>query len=148
MYVPGKAETIKVDWLVDTGCSVTILSEKSFCSLSIDDRPELQAPSNHLVSADGSPFQVLGEANFNIQIGSHIFSQLTVVAKISDEGILGMDFLKTHEILLDFQANKLITKDENIQTQSKSGPHKACRVTLAEHNVLPGRGPGFAMSFL
>ena len=97
LYVRGQAETCDLDWLVDTGCSITILSDKLYFSIPSEDRPELSPHDKELVSADGTPLTILGEGIFNITVGQRTVPHTTVVAAISNDGLLGMDFLKTHE---------------------------------------------------
>ena len=40
-YLQGHVENISVDWLIDTGCTITILSKRRFSALKDDERPVL-----------------------------------------------------------------------------------------------------------
>ena len=133
----GQVETMTVDWLVDTGCSITILSSHVFFKIHPDDRPELCGPNRDLVSADSSPLKVSGEAKFNITVGQKTVSHLTVVADISNDGLLGMHFPKQHEFSIDFRTNILHSQDKSIATQCKLGQCRSCLVTMAEHTIIP-----------
>ena len=42
MYVSGSLLTSKLEWLVNTGCNVTILSADVFNSLAVQERPKLK----------------------------------------------------------------------------------------------------------
>ena len=57
-FVKGKAEEMQVDWLIDTGCTSTILSTRIFDKFEPDDRPDLVPYKGNLRSADDSPIQV------------------------------------------------------------------------------------------
>ena len=137
LYISGQAESKNVDWLVDTGCSVTILSEKIFHKIHPDDRPELHPPSKQLLSADGSPMKVLGESMFNISVGHKTVSHFTIVAEISNDGLLGIDFLKQHSFSIDFKTNQLICENETFSAYCKTGQYRACRVSMSEHTMIP-----------
>ena len=137
LYVSGKVETKDMDWLVDTGCTVTLVSSKVFYQIPADDRPDLEPPSNALISADGSPIQSIGESLFNITIGTKTIAHRTIVADISNDGLIGIDFLKEHQFSIDFKTNKLHCQDESISAECILGQHRACRVTIADNTMIP-----------
>ena len=60
-YIEGKAESLNVDWLVDSGCTITILSTKRFSALSEDEKPTLEPYMKELKSVDEKPIHVLGQ---------------------------------------------------------------------------------------
>ena len=138
LYVGGQVETAPVDWIVDTGCTVTLVSRSVFDKLHPDDRPELFLHSRELVSADGSPLKTLGEAQFNISVGSKTVVHRAVIADIQNDGLLGIDFLKQHEFMIDFTTNRLHCKEDSIQAHCKlEKTDRACRVSVADHTVIP-----------
>ena len=132
----GQIETCDLDWLVDTGCSITILSDKVYSQIPVEDRPELSPHAKELVSADGTPLNILGEGLFNITVGQRTVPHLTVVAAISNDGLLGMDFLKAHEFSIDFKHNRLFSHHESIKAHCVMGQNRACRVAVAENSII------------
>jgi transposase InsO family protein/predicted aspartyl protease len=131
---------MQVRWLVDTGCTVTILSEKTYRQIPDDEKPDLIDYHKALVSADGSPLKVLGKVMLNIQIGKKLVQHTTLVAEISDEGLLGTDFMKKHGMVIDFATNKLICNGETMEARCCAiGTDRVCRVIVAETtNIPPG----------
>ena len=136
-YVSGQMETQNVDWLVDTGCSITIISSRVFFMVPEDDRPELEVSRNVLTSADGTKLKTLGETVVNITVGKKTFPHLSVIADISNDGLLGMDFLKKHSFSIDFKNNTLSCADSTIVADCRLGRNQVCRVSVAENTVIP-----------
>ncbi|XP_033731403.1 uncharacterized protein LOC117321033 [Pecten maximus] len=63
---------------------------------------------NDSKSASGSSLIVFGKADFVFKLGSHSFTQETVVATLQGlQGILGIDFLSRHDGTLSFGDNTL-----------------------------------------
>ena len=51
-FVDGRIVGIRYEWMIDTGCSRTIIAGRIFDKLSEDSRPELQVYDETLLSAD------------------------------------------------------------------------------------------------
>ena len=137
IFIQGTAETLPIEWLVDTGCTTTIVSSCVFDALHPDERPRILNYNGELTSVDGSPVKVRGQALMNVQIGSKLFQHSVLVADVTNQGILGMDFLQKHRMTLDFAKGKLTCDECEIKAQTRAGTHRACRVSLTEHTVLP-----------
>ena len=136
-YLMGKVEGQRTNLLIDTGCTVTIVSKDIFLGLSADERPELHSYPNTLLSADDSPIEVLGMATFNISIGNKVIQHPCVIAAISNDGLIGMDFLKQHKVVVDFSQHQVTIEGEVHSACCRQGQQRACRVTVAENIVLP-----------
>ena len=138
-FVKGKAENVHVDWLVDTGCTSTSLSARIFNRFRPDERPDLERYTGNLRSADDSPIQVKGKAVINIQLGQTLVQHSVIVAEVMNNGLLGLDFLQKHRMVINF-ANQQITSDgEKVVAQCRAGTYRACRVIAAENTSLPSR---------
>ena len=137
MFIAGKAETLPIEWLVDTGCTITILNIRSFNALHPDEQPQLSHYPGSLISVDGSSIEVQGQAMMNIQIGSKLFRHEVLIADITNQGIIGMDFLQQHKMVLDFARSKLTCEGQDVKTHCRAGTHRACRVSVTEHTILP-----------
>ena len=117
---------------------MTILSTQVFHQIPEDHRPELTPSENSLVSADGSSLNSIGEAIFNITVGQITVPHHVIVADISNDGLLGIDFLKYHEFSIDFKNSKLVSRNHTISANCKMAQqHRACRVTIAQHSIIP-----------
>ena len=136
-FTTGKVEDRRINWLIDTGCTVTIISTKVFEKIHPDERPELQPYEKNLLSADDSLIKVQGQTKFNIQLGEKLIQHPCLVANISNEGLLGMDFLQTHHMVIDFSTNKITCEGEVLIARCREGQNHACRVMVAEHVTIP-----------
>ena len=96
-FLTGWAEDTEVEFIIDTGCQVTILATSVF------DRMCVSAPlmcfrqlpcGRRLVSADSSPLMVRGELDMTVAFPGLSCAMLLVVASIGSEGLLGMEALQ------------------------------------------------------
>ena len=92
--------------------------------------------------ADGQNLHCYGKGKFNLEINDTLVEQTVWVADISSDGILGYDFLKSHECQLDFKENEIYlnllpdspyTEDEKLHSQSTT----CARVALNETLTIP-----------
>ena len=95
-YVPGKIGRTRGSFLIDTGSSVSVLSNKVLAMLGHSS--DLQTVQEKVVTANGQELKLLGKLKLNIQLEHLDFSQVFIVADIDEDfGILGMDFLQDHK---------------------------------------------------
>ena len=91
-FVEVELYSKKVCFLVDTGSSLSFISEDVFDSLPV--HLVLTELDTVLTTADGDILSVQGKTNVTLLFGSHEFSQSVVLAKLGGlSGILGLDFL-------------------------------------------------------
>ncbi|VDI57529.1 Hypothetical predicted protein [Mytilus galloprovincialis] len=84
----------------------------------------------------GSPF--IGQIDVKICLGNYIYHHNVLVADISNEGIIGMDFLVTHDCDVLLSQNKLKIKGEIIQCYHYASSAKSCyRVAIQETVDVP-----------
>ena len=137
MFVRGQIENVGIDLLVDTGCTCTLVSERIFDAISHEQKPELIPYNGTLLSADDSPIAVRGKAVINIKIGSKWLRQMVIVAAVSNDGYLGMDFLESNQVNIDFGKKQIKFGDESLSVSCRKGWDRACRVVLSEGTLLP-----------
>lgn len=136
-FTDGRIENTHIEWLIDTGCTPTIIASRVYNRLSADNRPELKEYRGILLSADDSTIKVLGRAEMNVQIGRKVMRHPILVADIGNEGLIGTDFLRTHKMVLDFADNKVICEGELLVARCKEGNNRACRVSVSETVIVP-----------
>ena len=133
----GRAETVPVEWLVDTGCTTTVLAERVFNQIPEDERPDLMEYPRVLLSADDTPIKVIGQADLNIKLGTKLVQHRVIVAEVSNQGMLGMDFLRAHNMVLNFATGHITCEGEEMVTRCQEGITRVCRVSTAEKVVIP-----------
>ena len=95
LYAEGVIGGVRVDFLVDSGSTATLLSKQAFDKMapgSID----LQQKSIVMQSVDGKNIKVYGSAEVNISFDDSHMRHTVIVCDITPEGILGQDFLLKH----------------------------------------------------
>ena len=130
-------EDTPVHWLIDTGCTTTILSVNKYLAIPEDQRPELYEVDTVLVTADDTPLKILGRTIFNIKFGKQWVRHSVIVAKVTNEGLIGMDFLLEHKVSLDFANKTVHFHGEDFQAQCNSTRERACRVAISEGVMIP-----------
>ena len=91
-FLTGWAEGVEVDFLIDTGCQVTILATSVFERMCVSDprvRSRLRPCGRRLVSADSSSLTVRGELDMTVVFPGLICDMILVVASIGSDGLLG-----------------------------------------------------------
>ena len=89
---------MEVEFLIDTGCQVTILAKSVFkrmCAADPQVRSRLRPCGRCLVLADSSPVTVKGELELNVVFPGFSCDMLFVVASIGSDGLLGTEALQS-----------------------------------------------------
>jgi len=108
MTVLGKIGGTNVNFLVDTGASCTLISETVYNRLRKAEKFQLgELTDRKFQLADGTPLSTQGKLNVEIQLGPVVVKHEIIVASISDEGIIGYDFLKIHGCKIDIGKDEL-----------------------------------------
>ena len=97
-FLTGWTNDVEVEFMIDTGCQVTILGTSVFkrmCEVHPQLRAELVPCTQRLVSADSSPLLVLGRINLNVVFPGLRCDMCCVVASIGSDGLLGMEALQS-----------------------------------------------------
>lgn len=82
--------------IVDSGAEVSVARVGLFPDV------EFAGSRIHLVDAQGTAIKAFGEINLCLQIGSNVLQHPFVVADVTADVLLGMDFLSQHGALVDF----------------------------------------------
>ena len=70
--------------------------------------------------------KIPGRADMNVQIGGKDFRHNMIVAEVSNESLLGMDFLRSHAVTVDF-GEKVYCSGKLVQSY-KAKKETACHV--------------------
>ncbi|XP_062568971.1 uncharacterized protein LOC134231056 [Saccostrea cucullata] len=93
LYINVNVQGVKAKFLVDTGATVTLVSETLYRKLPASVRPKLHEVNQIIMSANGTALSVHGKAEFNIGIDQLTYHNEAVVANLKADGILGLDFM-------------------------------------------------------
>ena len=140
MFVSTIVGGVKVDFLLDSGSTATLLSQRIYEAIPQECRPTLVNVSTDLVSANGTPMQSYGIAKLVFSLGDQKFSIHAIICDMQSDAILGQDFNLKHIKSINFERNHLLTKDD-ICIPFRLGGKAAmsCRVTCARRCLIPAR---------
>ena len=97
-FLTGWTNDVEVEFMIDTGCQVTILATSVFekmCKIHPQVKSRLIPCTRRLVSADSSPLTVMGRINFNVAFPGLQCDVCCVVASIGSDGLLGKEALQS-----------------------------------------------------
>ena len=97
-FLTGWTNDVEVEFMIDTGCQVTILATSVFekmCKIHPQVKSRLSPCTRRLVSADSSPLTVMGRINVNVAFPGLQCDMCCVVASIGSDGLLGTEALQS-----------------------------------------------------
>ncbi|XP_069125649.1 uncharacterized protein [Argopecten irradians] len=106
-------------------------------SIPEEDRPKLQEVTKDIVAANGAELEVLGKGEFLLKPeGCNDMYTEAVVAEISTDGLLGLDFMARKNGVLDLRMGKL-TLDDTPMDMKYEGTLGCFRVSATEQRIIP-----------
>ena len=107
--VPVEINGCRVNAVVNTGASVTVLGEKVFFSIPAANRPHFRREEIGLRVADeNTMMSTTGIANVNMTIGGNCFTWPVYIAPIGDEMLLGCDVIDEWDITVNTRSKEAI----------------------------------------
>ena len=137
LYVDVKIGVRKVNLVIDTGSSVTLLSSKAFMEIANTDAVQLTPYKGKLSLADGSDLPVKGAIKTLLSFEGVDVWQTVLVADIEADGLLGIDFFKEHDCELRYKEKILSIAEISVPFREERGSQVSCRVTAAKTVVVP-----------
>ncbi|CAG2245269.1 unnamed protein product [Mytilus edulis] len=98
MFIEAKVNGCKAKMLIDTGATVSLISKKLFDSMRLH---VLSPMDREILTTNGSPLNVFGKTIIDIDINGYVYSNIAVVADLNIDGILGIDFQRSHSCVID-----------------------------------------------
>ena len=90
LYVSGRVEENELELLIDTGCSLSLISKDIFEKIPEERRLELVENEVRMTTAGGSLLLDYGKIHFLVQVWVKVFEHPFIVAELTNEGILGV----------------------------------------------------------
>ena len=97
-FLTGWTTDVEVEFMIDTGCQVTILATSVFekmCTGHPQVRSRIRPCTKWLVSAYSSPLRVMGKIELDVVFPGLKCSMSCVVASIGSDGLLGTEALQS-----------------------------------------------------
>ena len=142
-YVKGTVNSYPVHFMLDTGAAVCLLDTSVWQRIK-GEAVLLPWVRSRLVGVAGTPLQVRGTTKLQVEFGGQRHSMDVIVAdSLRTEAILGLDFLDTHQCVIDVGHHKLNLKGHGCpiplsQNKSSLPLTKDVRVVLPCDVFIPG----------
>ena len=138
LYIPGKVEGHVMHFLLDSGCTLNLLSKRMLERLPARVTNDLQ-PFEHSAGtlADGSDLLFLGQVEVNGRVRSESVQLSFVVADITPDAILGMPFLRDHKCNLRCNEFTLDMNGKSLRCTDSHGVDFATKVQVIKTVSIP-----------
>ena len=123
---------------MDTGAAATIIHNDVFSRIKTKANT-LRRTHQPILGANNKPLDVRGTTVLEISLDG-ITTQHTVYVcnDLTQELLLGADFLQANNCIVDFNTNSLVVRGRSIPMIQKQAP-MVCRVGVAASTIIPPR---------
>ena len=126
IYVTGEIDKTEIEFLVDTGAEITVISESKFQNLPKQLRDKFDQISTSMKVANGASVSAKGSVMCQLSVMGGSELEANYVAKLTDDGLLGMPALTALSFTL---------KMDGIDMMQCRRPRKF-RITLTEDQEI------------
>ena len=140
LFTEGLVNQSPVQFLLDSGAAVSVIKQESIPKQNYNDIIETNTLA---VSANGTPLNVVGQIKLSVLMEQFSCDHNFVVIKgLTVDCLLGANFLKKHEAILDCQSGTLVLGAHTIpihtgHTHTDQTQHMS--VALQSNVEIPGR---------
>jgi len=108
VFVEGKVDGVPASILVDTGSAVTIVHRRLWERGQVGSGKLQPVEGGPIVVANGDPLQILGQTQSHIHLAGTDFTHNVLVSgNVTQDCLLGADFLAAHGFVIDLQSRVL-----------------------------------------
>lgn len=138
VYVTAKINEMDVYLLIDTGATVSLLSKVCYGNIQGNSTWRLEKVDRDVLSANGSSVGIYGKTSISLALNGTSILQEMIVADISVDGILGLDFLVKHKAIINMRTHKVAISgiEHLIQLEGTAQEYK---IALINRVVIPPR---------
>ena len=108
LSVDGRLGKLVVKILIDTGSAATLVREDVWKKVQQSPKT-IKAPVHFVVAANGEKLELVGQGEVSITIGGVTRRHMVLVTKhLTQECILGVDFLIKHACIVDLRQHTFV----------------------------------------
>lgn len=137
LFIPGKVEGHPVRFLLDSGCTLNLLSKRVFDKLPVGIKGSIAAYSVPGKMADGSVLPFQGQLELSVRLRSEHVVITMVVADIEFDAILGMPFFQDQSCRLVFSDSTLVMNDKPLRCTDQSGIDFLSKIQVVDLVTIP-----------
>ena len=135
-YMPGRVKGRPLHFLIDTGCTNSILSKRVFDHLPRASRQLLRPSRDGATMADGSRTKIYGQIELDVKLRSIPKTINFQVARTHHDAILGMDFLQDG-CVLDLGKALMTVEGKELSCTDRFGTLLASKVQVLRPTIIP-----------
>ena len=137
-YTNGLIYNFSVNFLVDSGSTASVITTDIFEKLPSNLWCLLVPNKSEISDVNGNNVSSIGSITLDIKLGQEIFSQTFLVCTISQDGILGQDFLLKQVSKVNYKRMVLHThNNKEIQCWIGGKANMICRVEVKNTVKIP-----------
>ena len=135
MHICGRIFDNDVQFLIDSGASVSIISPVVFSNITEHTNFKLEQSNVTMTAADGNVIKCFGTGLFTIEMNGIEYEHQFWIAEISMDAILGFDFLKKNKCIIDFEYDKLLM--DELPNSPYNTPDQVYIIAATQTMTLP-----------
>ena len=136
-----RVSDVEMDLLVDSGACASFINPDAFRRISERTELVLEPADHDFELADGSPLPVYGQFVASVNLGPFSTKHTFIVADLGSlAGIMGLDFLETHDIQTRFAHGHIkveVDRKEVIIPLKRTGSARCSRVSCSRTISIP-----------
>ena len=137
LSVDGRLGKLVVKILIDTGSAVTLVREDVWKKVQQSPKT-IKAPVHSVVAANGEKLELVGQGEVSITIGGVTRRHMVLVTKhLTQECILGVDFLIKHACVVDLRQHTFVIDGKIVQFNHTGVAEDVCFVSVSETVTVP-----------
>ena len=136
-YVKAKLYSIEEAFVLDAGCSSSVIPTRRFAELPEELHEKVEPMSSTAQLADGNSARIRGRVTLDLAIGPVKLQQEFLIADLHKDILLGMDFFQKHRCVIDFTAVKLRIGKQEVAICDYYGLPLATHVQNVNRCVIP-----------
>jgi len=121
-FLPGRIASNDATFLLDSGCTMNLLSQHLFDTFSTWDLADLELyQGKHSTLADGLCISFYGIVELAGRVRDQAIKEAFIVNQLKEDAILGMPFLMRHKCYVDFSKLAVIMAERELTGVNKFG---------------------------
>ena len=141
LVVEGKLGDRCTWMLIDTGSAVSLVREDVWREAAEVPVDHLTQPARPIVAANGEMLDLLGQDKLQLQVGDlHVQFPVFIARELTQECLLGADFLKQHNCVINMRERTLVAGGKQVMCQSQEFHElmSVCHVSFSADIIIPG----------
>ena len=126
-----------IEFLIDNGSTSSIISNKVYQKIPDNIRPALKTVQTVVHDASGNKIKTFGTVDVKLVLAGHEFEQRVTVCEISQDGIIGQDFLLKYANTINYKQGIIQTIYNEIPCYVGNKSESTCSIVVRRTTIIP-----------